>query len=188
MDFNYGAGILNADAAFNQYVGMYTNGNSNDVWLLDNVDFTASNLYRLGEHSEGDVITMTLVWLVQSAIEESTVEGELDKVVDFAFSDLSLEIWAKDEDGTFYPVAISDTKYNNVEHLSVTLVSFADYYARVAFFDMAYGEKADETYALAWSVAEVVIPEASSFATIASLAVLIFAIRRKRLYGARDKR
>ncbi len=188
LDFNYGAGILNADAALNQYVGMYTNGNSNDVWLLDSVDFSASNLYRLGEHSEGDVITMTLVWLVQSAIEESTTEGEVGNIVDFAFSDLSLEIWAKDEDGTFYPIAISDTKYNNVEHLSVTLVSFAEYYVRVAFFDMAYGEKVDETYALAWSIVEAVVPEASNFATIASLVVLIFAIGRKRLYGARDKR
>ncbi len=187
LDYNYGAGILDVDAAFNQYVGFYTTGEKNNVWLMDSVEFSASNLYSLGEYSAGDILTATLVWLVQSNLAKSAEEGNPDDIVDIVFSDLSLEIWVKGDDGNFYPIAISDTKYNNVEHLSVALSFNADCYARVAFFNMAYGETPEETYALAWSVASAVVPEASSFASVLAIVALLFAARKKRLYRARHK-
>ena len=66
--------------------------------------------------------------------------------------------------------------YNNVEHLSITLASLADYYVRVAFFEMLYGEKTSETYALAWAI----VPEPSSFGAIFGFFVLIFVARKRK--------
>ena len=172
LDYTYGAGILNADKALTQYVGAYTSGTANDVWVLDTVGFSASNLYNLGALNADTVLTMTLVWMAQSLISESdetTITGQ-------TFSDLTLELWMS-VDGLFKPVAVSDADFNNVEHLSVTLAALAQYYIRVAFFDMAYGEQEDETYALAWSIA---VPEAAGLAFAAAFAAFAFALFARR--------
>ncbi len=174
LDFTYGAGILNADAAYDQYLM-----NNDSAWVLSSLSFNTADLYKIGEFSVGDVLTATLVWLVQGNVEDAPDEAGNYEITDAYFSDLSLTIWIKDENGEYCPIAISDTEYNNVEHLSITLAAEAEYYASVSFTNMAYGECSEETYALAWSV--VTVPEASSFASIVAVAVLIFVARRKRL-------
>ena len=182
LDFNYGAGMLNAEKALDQYVGLYTTGTTNNVWLLDEVNFTASNLYHIGEIDAGATLTMTLVWqAIYEFFAETDANGNAtESIVNPALTDLSLELWVQLADGTFAPVAISDTKYNNVEHLSVTLAGVADCYARVAYFDMSYGENIPtETYALAWNIITAV-PEPAEWALIFGGVVLLFAIRRKR--------
>ena len=182
LDFNYGAGMLNAEKALNQYVGLYTTDTVNNVWLLDEVNFTASNLYHIGEVDAGATLTMTLVWqAIYEFFEETDENGNTtESITNPALTDLSLELWIQLADGTFAPVAISDTKYNNVEHLSVTLAGVADYYARVAYFDMSYGEDIPtETYALAWNILTAV-PEPAEWAMILGGVALLFVIRRKR--------
>ena len=181
LDFNYGAGALNAERALEQYVGLYTTGTLNNVWLLDEVDFCASKLYHIGEINEGSTLTMTLVWQAIYELVETTdtLGNTTESIVNPALSDLALELWIQLADGTFMPVAISDTKYNNVEHLSVTLAGVADYYVRVAFFDTSYGDVPTETYALAWNIVTA-IPEPAEWAIVIGAIALFFAVRRKR--------
>lgn len=181
LDFNYGAGALNAERALEQYVGLYTTGTLNNVWLLDEVDFCASKLYHIGEIDEGSTLTMTLVWQAIYELKETTdaLGNTTESVVNPALSDLALELWIQLADGTFTPIAISDTKYNNVEHLSVTLAGVADYYVRVAFFDTSYGDIPTETYALAWNIVTA-IPEPAEWAMILGSVALLFSVRRKR--------
>lgn len=176
LDYTYGAGMLNASAALDQYVGMYTTGTADNVWILDEVDFNASKLYHIGEISEGKSLNMTLVWMTESQLAEPAASGELEDIANFNFANLTLELWTKGEDGNFTPIAISNAVYNNVEHLSITLASLADYYVRVAFFEMLYGEKTSETYALAWAI----VPEPSSFGAIFGFFVLIFVARKRK--------
>lgn len=180
LDFNYGAGMLNAEKALDQYVGMYTSGTSNNVWLLDEVNFTASNLYHIGEVDTGSTLTMTLVWqaIYEFSAETDANGNTTESIVNPALADLSLELWIQLGDGTFAPVAISDTKYNNVEHLSVTLAGVADCYARVAYFDTSYGDIPTETFALAWNISAV--PEPAEWAMILGMLALGFAVYRKR--------
>ena len=179
LDFNYGAGALNAERALDQYVGVYTTGTINNVWLLDEVDFSASKLYHIGEINAGATLTMTLVWqAIYEFYEMSDENGDVaEYIVNPALSDLTLELWFQLSDGTFSPVAISDTKYNNVEHLSVTLAGTADYYVRVGFFGTAYGNVPTETYALAWNI---VVPEPAEWAMLLGAITLFFVVRRKR--------
>ncbi len=176
LDYTYGAGMLNASAALDQYVGMYTTGTADNVWILDEVDFNASKLYHIGEISEGKSLNMTLVWMTESQLAEPAASGEFEDIANFNFANLTLELWTKGEDGNFTPIAISNAVYNNVEHLSITLASLADYYVRVAFFEMLYGEKTSETYALAWAI----VPEPSSFGAIFGFFVLIFVARKRK--------
>jgi len=174
LDYNFGAGALNAERALEQYVGMYTSGTADNVWLLDSVDFCASKLYNLGKIDAGRILNLTLVWQALYELAAEAGEDGSYAIEAAALADLSLEIWIRLSEDVFQPVAISDCKYNNVEHLTVTLAGVADYYARVAFFGMAYGELPNETFALAWSV----VPEPAKTALLAALLILAAAIRR----------
>ncbi len=180
LDFNYGAGALNPERAFDQYLGLYINGNAENVWILDDVNYCSSNIYHIGEIEEDATLTMTLVWQAISEIIETTdEEGNIsENITNQALSNLSLELWIMLDDGSFSPIAISDTEYNNVEHLSVTLAGNEDYYARVGFFEMEYGTTIDsETFALAWNIQ---IPEPAHFALTLSLATILIFIHRKK--------
>jgi len=176
LDYNYGAGVLDMDAAFDQYL----TGSQRNGWVLDTVLLGADAMYSLGTLTAQELLTVTLVWQVYASTDLSAdLSAEDAEIVlsDYAFSDLNLEIWLQTEDG-FEAVALSSCDYNNVEHLYLELAESGEYYLRVVFESMLYGTLSNdlETFALAWSV----VPEAANFAACLGLAAIAFAIYKRR--------
>ena len=100
---------------------------------------------------------------------------------DAAFSNLDLEVWYYDAAADAYSaVALSDSLYNSVEHLSFALEAAGQYFLRVVFDEMIYGDLLGdaETFALVWNLAA--IPEAAEFAAMFGLLALMLALYGKR--------
>ena len=76
-------------------------------------------------------------------------------------------------------IASSEAQYSTVEHIYLTLEETANYYIKVAFDSMVYGQLSSEEFALAWSV----VPEPADMAfTFALLAILLAIFRRKQRF------
>jgi hypothetical protein len=69
-------------------------------------------------------------------------------VSDDAYRDLDLEVW---DDSFTTLIAKSESRYENVEHLSFLLPETGQYGLRVRYFQTLFGAAADESYGLAWA-------------------------------------
>ena len=177
LDYASGAGALNAEKALEQYIDFSSGG-----WILDDVALYDYDLWSIGEIEAGDTLTATLVWMIQNSIietetaaEDGTISTELSDIDLNTFADLNLEIWRKDDNG-LTAVALSNSIYNNVEHLHILIEESGDYYIRVFFEDIVYGDTDSETYALAFSI----VPEPAIMATILGLFALCFCLRNRK--------
>ncbi|MBR6388519.1 MAG: S8 family serine peptidase [Opitutales bacterium] len=170
LDFYSGAGALDAEGALAHIMNL----TQRRYWALDSVSANSSVFYNLGYAFEGEILSATLVWNAHSELGEvGEDEAQIDNLY---FSNLGLELWIM-LGGTHDLVAVSDTPYNNVEHLYLELATDGEYLLRITFFDMAYGEMPEsETYAIAYSL----VPEASCFAAVFGAAALAFALFRRR--------
>ena len=185
LDYVYGAGMLNADKALLQYINL----SQKRMLDLNTVDLNSSVFYNLGELSQGEVLTATVAWMVQNSFSaEMTVESEAnsdssDSLLEteqsnipdtefLAFADLNLELWFADGE-TLSAVALSNSEYNNVEHLYLDIAQNGNYYLRVVFNDVIYGETQTETYAIAW---DIVVPEPATFASLTGLLILFVVV------------
>lgn len=168
LDYAYGAGSLNADGALKHILNL----TQSMYWALDSVEQGSSLWYNLGFVDAGKYLTATLVWNVNGEISE--VSNEQAQIDNLYFSNLGLELWTA-IDGSHNLVAVSDTEYNNVEHLYLKLATEGEYLLRVTFFGMAYGESPSaETYAIAFSV----VPEPSLIAAFAGIFAALIIFRR----------
>lgn len=169
LDYVYGAGSLNADGALKHVLNL----TQSMYWALDSVNSGSSLWYNLGLVEAGKFLTATLVWNVNGEVSE--ISNESAQIDNLYFSNLGLELWTV-IDGSHNLVAVSDTEYNNVEHLYLKLATEGEYLLRVTFFNMAYGEMpSSETYAIAFSV----IPEPSFVAAFAGIFALLIIFRRR---------
>ena len=170
LDFTYGAGSLDAEGALEHIMNL----TQRRYWALDSVAANSSVFYNLGYALEGEILSATLVWHAYSELGE--VSENTAQIDNLYFSNLGLELWISLE-GTHDLVAVSDTPYNNVEHLYLELATDGEYLLRITFFDMAYGEMPEsETYAIAYSL----VPEASCFAAVFGAVAFAFAIFLRR--------
>ena len=174
LDYTYGGGALNAKAAYEQYA-------ESSTWIMGDVALGGEYVQAIGTAEAGDVLTTTLTWFEQIAVGiDDSGDDYSFGYGDAAFSNLDLEVWYYDAAADAYSaVALSDSLYNSVEHLSFALEAAGQYFLRVVFDEMIYGDLLGdaETFALVWNLAA--IPEAAEFAAMFGLLALIFALRRK---------
>ena len=170
LDFTYGAGSLDAEGALEHIMNL----TRRRFWVLESVSANSSMWYDLGGAIAGELLSATLVWNAHSEISE--ISGGLANIDSLYFSNLGLELWIVLE-GSHNLVAVSETPYNNVEHIYLELADDGEYLLRVTFFEMSYGEMPEsETFALAVAL----VPEASYCAALFAAAALAFALFKRR--------
>lgn len=151
LDWDFGAGRMNLDEAYDQYLNGTTDvagtgGGTIDQmgWDLGSLTLSGSNDYVIsGSIAAGDILTATLVWY-----RNRTVDVVAETTNDVGFADFDLEIW----DSTFTTkYATSKSDYNSVEHLYYTVGTTGTYGIRVLYSDQIFGSSTTESYGLAWS-------------------------------------
>ena len=150
LDYAVGAGRLNLRGAYGQYLSGTTDlpgtaGGAVDGsgWDFGAVAPSGVNDYVIAEVLEGGTtFDATLSWFRdRTFIDAATVSDD-------AYRDLDLEVW----DSSFTTlIAKSESRYENVEHLSFLLPTTGQYGLRVRYFQTLFGAAADESYGLAWA-------------------------------------
>lgn len=185
LDFTQGAGALNLTRALTNYInGQFDPkvvGNSAPNlgaigWDLSTVHAGTDNLYNLGEIAQGSTFTATLAWFV-----DRTYDSTAQIADEGSFINLNLDVYEL-VGGSQTLIAVSNTPYDNLQHLSFVLPDSANYAVGVNFGGIAYGPANaatpdSETYALAWSDENVAVPEPASAALLTAGIVLL---RRRR--------
>ncbi|MFH5804064.1 S8 family serine peptidase [Alienimonas sp. DA493] len=200
LDLTYGAGALDLDAAFEQYVLADTAGVlGNDGGLVGAVGWdlgsvshdgllaAAEDLFFIGtELAGGSVFTTTLTWFAERVGANDTLEGTFEDVL----VDLDLEVFRFDAltQTVIETVAQSISAFNVVEHLSFELPEDGYYGVRVSYFDEHWDFGDDDTattYGLAWSgvarPAAVPEPGTACLVGVAGLAGVLIRRRKWRL-------
>ena len=150
LDYAVGAGRLNLRDAYDQYLGGTTDlpGTAGGAveplgWDFGEVSPSGVSDYVIDGVLEADTpFSATLSWFRDRAfIDHATVSDD-------AYRDLDLEVW----DSTFTTlVAQSQSRYENVEHLSFLVPETGEYGLRVRYFQTLFGAPAPESYGLAWA-------------------------------------
>jgi hypothetical protein len=198
LDWNVGAGALDLNAAYDQYL----TGTTNDVsitggtvhdhgWAFGHVALGAPNDYFINTPLlQGTRITATLTWFVPVYFNTAATADPLTDAFsdtdlhDLYFDQLGLQVWLTD--GAGLPttlVADSHSPYNTVDHLYFDAPQDGTYAIRVSFLGTTYDLLGDsplaDDYALAWSVPEPLT------APLLVLGVVGLCVRRVRRRGAR---
>ncbi len=193
LDYTYGAGALDLDRAFDQYLGAPSitqdvgGRASGPLGLVENVgwDFGrvvsgTDNVYQLGALEGGTDLTVTLTWF-----RDRLFDADDALVYDNAQSDLELIVR---DSATGNVISESASRYNTVEHLHFALPYTSSYQLEVHFdtpvFDFV-GTTSEE-YGLAWwgtGSGDGAVPAPSALVGLVGLAAVGAAValrRRKR--------
>jgi subtilisin family serine protease len=181
LDWTLGAGRLNLDAAYDQYLSGTKDvaGSGGGAILPVGWDFAALsgvgtyNDYLFGQPLEGGTsMTVTLSWFRNREVD---VVGST--VSDLGFANLDLEVW----NASFTQlIATSKSTYNSVEELFFTLPSDGYYGLRVGYTSQVFGSAVPENYGLAWwgTATDVLVPEPASLVLAAVGLIVLLAARR----------
>ncbi len=192
LDYAVGAGKLNLDRAFDQYV----NATTRDVagmgsgllgtvgavgWDLGQVALGMSNLYEIGDLLLGNsTLTVTLNWF-----RDRFYDAGLNQASDERQADLNLQVLNLD---TMTVIAESKSFYNVTEHLSFLLPSTSAHYGlRVDYASDTYLSAgstlpSNVNYGIAWS-SLAAVPEPNTIAILTLLGVGSLLIKRRSLGG-----
>jgi hypothetical protein len=182
LDYAAGAGAMNLDRAYDQYVLAGTadvpgtaNGDLGTVspvgWDYGNVTLGGANLYTFADQLEGGTdLTVTLNWF-----RDRTVNVAALSIADVAQADLTLQVI---DLSSFMVISQSASDYNVTEHLSFTLPTTSQYAIRVVYGLNTFGTINNVNYGLAWS-GTAVVPEPTLLVGAASLGLLTLRRRRK---------
>ena len=172
LDWAQGAGMLNLDRAFKQYLtGTQdvpgTGGGSIATTGWDFGSITMSPAQGTVAHHDyafnatlqsGSILGVTLSWFRDFGVPvfSDNADPNLQSLTtqDLAFANLALEIWNSDFTKLY---ATSCSLYNNVQELQFTLPDTGGYEIRVTYPSEMYGTPVLESYGLAWDVG--VVPE-----------------------------
>lgn len=179
LDWALGAGRMNLDQAYDQYLSGTTDLPGLDGGDIEPIGWDYGQLNGVGDANDyvfdvdllgGKELTATLSWF-----RNRDVDPDMGLVSDIGFADLDLEIW----DANFQNlIATSKSDYNSVEHLHVSLEESGSYALRVKYQEQRFGAVADEYYGLAWSATPV--PEPGTLAILLGLlATCLIAYRRR---------
>jgi hypothetical protein len=181
LDWTQGAGMLNLDRAFKQYLTGTQDvpGTGGGQILKLGWDFGAiamSTTPSLVSHNDyaftlslqqGDILSVTLSWFRNFGVPIFTdnADPDLQTLVtqDLGFANLALEIWNLDFTKLY---ATSTTLYNNVQELEFTLPETGDYEIRITYPSQMYGTPVEESYGLAWEVRDVPEPGTWGFVLV----------------------
>lgn len=174
LDWQLGAGALNLDKAFRQYVSQQ--------WRLDSVGVGEMMVYDIGAWEAGEFVT-TLTWFADAFLPDGYLV--YDEAGLSALANLDLEVWTLKANGELDTLlAVSRTECDTVEHISLTLSSITSLALRVVHqggLEMVKNYTwGAETFALAWDgiVAAAAVPEAGTCALVFGGVVLVFGLRR----------
>ncbi len=177
LDYAVGAGLVNLNAAYDQYLGGTTDlaGTGGGAVAAEGWDY---GTVSPGGHTDyaitpalvgGTTLTATLDWF-RDRTYVSTIS-----TTDNAFRDLDLQIW----DSTFTTlIAQSNSTYNDVEHLSFTLPATGSYGIRAVYTQTVFGAAATETFGLAWAATPVPEPAMAVLPVMGALMLLRRGRRR----------
>lgn len=168
LDYATGAGALNLDRAFTQFLSGTTGVPGDGAGTVAHVGWDLgvvsegtpsdySIAYTLGGGTRFDA---TLVWNRERYLDYSQ-----QVAYDVGQDNLDLQVWSTDNGIPTTLIAESISEYNNVEHLSFLLPDTDTYLLRVLWagelFDLSQDVNST-SFALAWSSSA--IPEASTLA------------------------
>lgn len=185
LDNRVGAGRLNLDRAFDQFLGGTTDVAGTGQGALGAVDAIGwdygqvaqdlTNDYLInGTLRAGELFTATLAWFRDRTSVGST------NFSDISYDNLDLELWDVVGNTAAGLISSSSSQYNNSEHFHFTVPTTGRYMLRVRWTDELFDLAADvnaEHYGLAWSTVAVPEPGTILLMTI-GVSVLVFARRR----------
>ena len=197
LDWQQGTGLLDMNRAYDQYVagttGIYAaSGSTHDVqntgWDLGSLTYDALN----PTHNEyilaaalgvGQILDVTLTWFRNRGdptLDASTADGEL-VTSDLGMANLDLAIY-ESTGSVLVLKAVSDSTYNNSEHLHYAIGDNGSYSLSVIYNGQVFGQadaSGAETYGLAWTV--VPEPGTLSLLVFGNMAVVLSAsVKRRR--------
>lgn len=190
LDYRTGAGLLNLDRTFDQYLagtsGLAGNEGGDvgmvgwDLGLVSDAD--PVNEYRITDPLvAGGLFIATLDWFVNRSLDGGVDPiGDVPNASDVQFDNLDLELWHLAYSGPDTLVASSETLFGNVEHIFATVPYDGEYALRVIWrgeiYDVAGDTPNSDLYGLAWH-----IPEPDACALLIGTALLCLAgLRRRR--------
>lgn len=185
LDSRVGAGRLNLDRAFDQFLGGTTDvaGTASGLvgtvetigWDFGRVVDGATNDYLLDlPLAGGSTFTATLDWFRRRETFGVTSYS------DISFDNLDLELWSALGGSPTALVAESKSQYNNAEHFSFAIPSTGEYLLRVRLAGQVFDVQSNpniDFYGLAWAGVEV--PEPATLALLAA-AIVALPIRGRR--------
>jgi len=201
LDFNVGAGALDLNTAYDQYL----TGTTNNVpvtggtlhplgWTLGHVKGGANgapNDYFVDVPlTQGAKFTATLDWFIPVFFNANgTVDANDDfskaDLHDLYFDQLGLQLWKVENGVPTTLVADAHSPYNNVDHLWLDVPSDGLYAIRVSFlgttYDVGGTSPLEDDYGLAWSVTPAAVPEPGTLgAGLVAVAGLLLRSRKRR--------
>ncbi len=148
LDFSQGAGQLNLENAYNQYLNSEQDPGlvSGVGWDRQEVNHLQSeNFYTIdGLVPNGEIFSATLVWnrIVSTDVEDiDDVEYSLDHLD-------NLDLYLYEASDLSFPVASSISTIDNVEHIYYSVLEDGNYVLGVKMNGAWLGDS--ETYGLAW--------------------------------------
>ncbi|MCF7838815.1 MAG: S8 family serine peptidase, partial [Candidatus Marinimicrobia bacterium] len=194
LDYTSGAGALDLDATFDQYLPLSLdgqaatadvagtgNGDLGEVgltgWDFGQTYSSGANWYYFHEEAQpGDIFTATLNWFVDRnpGAGNFVVDGTFGEE---RFADLDLYLFRYDESG-HTDVAASAGYVSNTEHLRIYIAEAGKYGLRVEYTGDVWNFTEEETveYGVAWSL----VPEPGAFALLAVGLLTLLATRQHR--------
>lgn len=195
VDWSQGAGMLNLDRAFDQYLSGTAGvaGGSGGAIATVGWDYgsitkaagnapTTHNDYAMTTAlAAGTMMDVTLDWFRDRGVPVFTdnADPNLQTLAtdDSGMANLYLEIWSADFTKLY---AESMSVYNNVQELYFVLPDDGLYGIRVEYADQMFGTPVAEIYGLAWDVTGV--PEPGALA-ILGLGGVVLVLRRRGVTG-----
>ncbi len=180
LDWALGAGRMNLDTAYDQYLSGTKNVTGMIGGTISNIGWDLGLVSSVGSHNDyvfdtkllgGSVFDATLTWFRNCTTNTSTYDTS-----ETGFANLDLQIW----DSTFTTlIATSASLYNSSELLHFVLPSTGLYGIRVAYTGY-YGTAAAESFGLAWSA--TAIPEPGVLVLVATglLGFLVYGWRKRK--------
>jgi hypothetical protein len=195
LDFNVGAGALNLNAAYDQYLSGSANttglagGTVHPLgWAYGHVAAGTPNTYTFDTtlHA-GDTFTSTLDWFIPTFFNTNAVaDPDTDSFSDADlhetyFDVLDLQLWTVINGTLGTLVADSHSPYNNVDQIYMSIPADGAYAVEVSWWGTTYdldntSPQADD-YGLAWS--DVPAPEPASLTLLLCAAPLLMRCRKR---------
>ena len=183
LDWAAGAGKLNLNQAFDQYLTAGTrdvlglaNGNLGTVaavgWDLGNVLLGSSNLYSIGGLLQGNTLfNVTLNWF-----RNRTFNTVAQTTSDIGQANLTLRVR---DLLTNSIISESSSLFNTAEHLSFLLPRTSQYGIEVFYGNNTFGTMGNVNYGIAWS-GITAVPEPGSMTLIVVAGSIVIGLRRRR--------